>query len=615
MPSLAAIVDQPSAWDLRRIDDELGRLDATVAAMLQDAGDFAKKYHGNLRNLDNSRMATAFAEYDALVAVAQRASSTAEMMANAGHADARADDHLGACDDAWAALAEVVGFFEGELADVDVAGQRLACLTPGGQFHWFHQRVVASATAAAGAVDESSLVRLAATGVEGWQRLARQLLGRLAVADSSGAQAVGAAVQVLYQADATRRRSAHRAITAALEQDLELRATTLAMIAAAGVARADILGGHWLDDNLAADQLSAGELEALLGRARSAYPIVHDYYRLKRSVLGLEQLFDVDRYAPLPAGGTTVSWSAAVSTVLDAFGAIHPDFAESAGWLIKHGHVDAMKRPGKSAGASTKSVPGDGPYISLGFSGTLRSVLTLAHELGHGVHMRASESLPVIVASAPTVVAETVAIFFETMTLRHLLRRSESAAATAALAGRWMEDQLVAVCRHAALHDFEVSLRDPIGAGQVSGATRIGELWLSTQRGLYGDSVKLTDDYRSWWSYLEYLYLEPGSAYSHLYGQLAAAALVARFDADPVATGQGLTALMLAGGDRPPRELLRLVGLDSEDPAMWAIGVGELRRQLSDLSLLLGATTGQAGHETFEGLLPSKRTLPQAERG
>jgi oligoendopeptidase F len=549
----------------------------TIAA----ADQIAQRYKGRIRKLDDLELLEAFRQYQECIAAIQRLAALAEILLSSGFASESAAAISSLGDRAWAALAARLDFFESELAQVPRAeAEKLTALGPDGIYHNFYCRVTA-ATQPSPEIS-SALAALQPTGIDGWQALARQLFARIEVAGATEATSLGAAQANLYLPDRDLRRRSHAAITAALEPDLELRATTLAMIAADGVARADLCGTGWLHDSLLSDQLTEAEVEALTGHASEAYPLAHEYFGLKQRLLGVSNLMDYDRYAPVAADEPLIPWTEALAIVLDTFDAVQGSFGQAARRLVAAGQVDAALRRGKAAGAFTKEVPGASPYISMNFNGSLRSVLTLAHELGHGVHMEATRHLPLLAASTPRVLAETVALFFESVTLRSLLRSRSSADEQLSLAARATENHLIAICRHAALYKFECGLRSSDDTASLD-AGAIGSSWLATQHEFYGNAVELTAGFRSWWGSLEGLFLAPGSSYSYLYGLFAAAALTEQYEIDPAGCGERLVKLAAAGGTASPRQLLSAAGVDCLSESTRELAFQAFDRALSDL--------------------------------
>jgi oligoendopeptidase F len=547
------------------------------------------------------------AAYQDCVADLQRLTSYAELAMAAGGDTADAAAALDRCDLAWARLSSTLGFLEPELAALDAsAAARHELLAPGGALHHFYRRV----SRTAGSHDEVHrvLAALRPSGGAGWQALARRLLSRIRVVTPDGVTSVGSAMPGLYQPDRESRQQAHRDISQALAGELELRAMALSMIVADGQARADLTGTSWLHETLVSDQLSQAEVDALMAAAHAGYPLVHRYFAVKARLLGRPTLDEADRYAPVAVADGEISWSQAVDIVLESFDAVHPRCGSAARELLESGHVDAADRPGKPAAPFTKDVPGDLPWISVNFAGALRHVLLLAHELGHGVHMMMAADLPPLAAATPRVLAETVALFFETVTAARLQRVQRLPAAALALTARSLEDQLVAACRQVAVYRFESQLREHWQAAGQLDADAIGDRWLATQRELYGDSLALSDSCGSWWSCMDALYQAPGSGYAYLYGQFAATALAGQHAELGTGFGERMLDLMAAGGSAAPGELLRRAGVDPLAPETWQGTLAALGERVAALEATTAATTA---HQTFPGSAePGKERIP-----
>jgi oligoendopeptidase F len=571
-------------------------VDAQLDSITARAAEIASRWMGKVAKLDAEQFEVFIGAYQDCVADLQRLTSYAELAIASGKYAAEGTNALARCDVAWSRLSSALGFVEPELAAMDaVTASQHVSLSASGTLGNFFRRVVNARSADPAVRDFLAAVR--PSGTDGWQTLALQLFSRIQVASSDGATSVGNAMLGLYQAERRRRQDAQRGISDALAGELDLRATALSMIVADGVIRAELTGSSWFNEGLLSDQLTEAEVHALVAATDAAYPLVHRYFQVKARLLGRTRLDEADRYAPCGDGDAELTWDQAVDIVLASFDAVHPRCGAAARELLAAGRVDAAHRPGKQA-PFTKYVPGELPWISVNFDGSLRQVLLLAHELGHGVHMMLASDLPYLAAATPRVLAETVALFFEAATLLHL-SRSAAPAAVAALTTRWVEDQLVGACRQAAIYQFETALRDQWQvAGNLDAATISGE-WLKAQRRLYGDAMAISDDFGPWWSCLNGVFQSPGTCYSYVYGQFAAAALAEHFATAGTDFAERLMALMAAGGSAPPRELLSLAGIDPLSPETWRDTVASFDRQVSACEAAVASTA--TGTETFDG--------------
>ena len=577
--------DDPPEWDPSQLFS--GPESAEIARSLESIGETARRLSRDLRHriagLDSPALVRAIERYEECVRGVQLITSYAELLYGLHDQGPAAAALLGRCDDAWSELAVELDFFETELAARDEPTDEQA----GAYAHFLRKVGQAGARRADPAVREA-LARLAPTGGEGWQRLARQLLNRIRIASDGGERGIGAVLPALYDGDRTARETAHAAINRALAGELDLRATALGMIVADGQARADLGEPDWLASRRLVDRLRADEVAALLSVAEECVPLVNEYYDFKRTAMAVDRLADHDRYAPLcpPDALGPISWPRAVTTVVDSFDAVHRDLGQIARRIVDGGAIDAAPRPGKQRNAFTRAVPGHLPCVSLNFTGTARDVLTLAHEMGHAAHFVLAAQQPLLAATPAPVTGESVALFCEAVTVRRLLAGTRAAHHQVIWLGRWLEDQMVAIGRHAALHSFEAALRTSQREDGPLDADRIGRLWLAGQRRLYGPAVELTDGYAMWWSYLTELFTQPGSHYGYVYGQLAALSLLDAFEADPRGFGPRFLRLLRAGDTHPPADLLAAAGVRTTDPADWRRAAATLRGRLARLRAL-----------------------------
>ena len=575
-------------WDSSRVFPGPGsvEIDDAFAAVSTRAGRLAREVSGQVGSLSGGSLLKALREYEDCVSDLQRLSAYAELVFALHDQGPAVTSLLYRCDAAWGELEELLGFFESELAThKSLADKEL------GPYAHFVDKIRSAAAGTASPEREEVLAALLPTGAEGWQRLAQQLLSRIEVTGPGGESwSIGRAMPDLYRSDRGVRERTHAAISTALEAEIDLRATALGMIAADDAARARLRSAHWLQSRLETDQIGSGELSDLLAAADESLPIVHEYYDFKRTHLGTGRLYDYDRYAPLYPVDPEISWDEAVDIALAGAESISAQFGALARAVVQENCIDASPRAGKQRSAFTRAIPGHLPCVSMNFTGRLRDVLVLAHELGHAVHMRSAAVQPLFAAVPAPVLAETVALFCEAVALRTLLERSTDDRVRATLLARRLEDQMTAVGRHAALHRFETGLREEPQTDGPPAAERIGTLWLEGQRRLYGPAVELTEGYRMWWSYLGDLFTSPGSHYSYIYGQLSALALLSRFEQDPAAFAVSFHELLRAGDTHPPGALLARLGLRPGGSADWAAAAGSWREQLVRLRSLTGGT-------------------------
>jgi oligoendopeptidase F len=317
-------------------------------------------------------------------------------------------------------------------------------------------------------------------------------------------------------------------------------------------------------------------VDALVSAVVAAYPrLSHRYYVLKARWLGLETMQHWDRNAPLPADeDRRVSWPDAQARVLDAYGAFSPELASLGSRFFERPWIDAALRDGKSGGAfAHPTVPSAHPYILMNYHGRARDVMTLAHELGHGVHqILAGESQGYLRSGTPLTLAETASVFGEMLTFRAVLdAETDPARRRLMLAGK-VEDMLNTVVRQVAFYRFETLLHDERRSGELL-PERIGEIWMDVQRESLGPAFTFTPDYAAYWAYIPHFVHSPFYVYAYAFGDCLVNALYAEFRAGHPRFQEKYLDMLRAGGTKRHRELLAPFGLNAAEPAFWQRGL------------------------------------------
>ena len=324
-----------------------------------------------------------------------------------------------------------------------------------------------------------------------------------------------------------------------------------------------------------ANQVEDKVVNALIGAVRESFPrLSHRYYKLKARALGLKSLEYWDRNAPLPEVPVRAyAWSEAEDIVLGAFRAFSPRMAEIAGRFFEGGWIDAALVPGKDSGAfSHPTAPSVHPYILLNYHGRARDVMTLAHELGHGVHQVLSATQGALMADAPLTLAETASVFGEMLVFQAMLgAESNSARRRVLLAGK-IEDMLNTVVRQIAFHEFERRFHDARREGELT-PERIGAIWLEVQRESLGPAFRFAPEYRWFWAYIPHFVHSPFYVYAYAFGDCLVNALYSVYRGGHSGFEQKYLAMLGAGGTLRHRELLVPFGLDAGAPSFWRRGL------------------------------------------
>lgn len=339
-----------------------------------------------------------------------------------------------------------------------------------------------------------------------------------------------------------------------------------------------------------ANQVEDEVVDALVSAVKASYPkLSHRYYKLKAKWMGVDALDFWDRNAPLPRDDDRlIPWAEAQSTVLDAYHAFSPTLADVGRQFFEKNWIDAPSRPGKDPGAfAHPTVPSSHPYLLLNYHGRTRDVMTLAHELGHGVHQVLAGPQGALLADTPLTLAETASVFGEMLTFQSLLARETDPAKRRILLAGKVEDMLNTVVRQIAMHNFETVLHAERREGEVL-PERIAEIWLETQRAALGDGIKLPKDseYGVFWSYIPHFIHVPFYVYAYAFGDCLVNSLYAVYRQANAGFAEKYLDMLKAGGSKRHKELLAPFGLDASDPAFWSKGLGVVAGFIDELEAM-----------------------------
>ena len=331
-------------------------------------------------------------------------------------------------------------------------------------------------------------------------------------------------------------------------------------------------------------------VEALRNAVVNAYPkLSHRYYELKRGWLGLDRMQVWDRNAPLPMeSDRRIGWDEARETVLSAYGEFDPEMAKLAEPFFEKGWIDAPVKPGKAPGAFAHPTVADvHPYVMLNYLGKPRDVMTLAHELGHGVHQRLAAGQGELLASTPLTLAETASVFGEMLTFKRLLRNAPSAKEKKVLLAGKVEDMINTVVRQIAFYDFECKLHAARREGELT-PDDIGDLWMSVQGESLGPAFDFMEGYETFWAYIPHFVHSPFYVYAYAFGDGLVNALYAAYEEGDADFQKKYFEMLKAGGSKHHKELLAPFGLDASDPAFWDKGLSMISGFIDELEAMEG---------------------------
>jgi oligoendopeptidase F len=346
---------------------------------------------------------------------------------------------------------------------------------------------------------------------------------------------------------------------------------------------------HFMQARHLANEISDKVVEALMTAVERNHSVVQRYYRLKGKLLRLDPLYDYDRYAPLFPDLPECTWPQARQTVQESYQAFSPRAGSIIREFFDKSWIDAELRPGKRGGAfSSSAVPSAHPYILMNYTDKLRDVMTLAHELGHGLHQYLSRPVGYLQCDTPLTTAEMASVFGEMLTFQRLLEMYREPRIRLALLCSKIEDGFATVFRQVVLTRFEQSLHQ---ARQDQGelpTDKINDLWMQANKPMHGDVVRLTDDYCWWWLYIGHFIHVPFYCYAYAFGELLVLALVQKYKQEGASFVPRYLDLLASGGSDAPHVLLGKLGVDVNDPAFWDLGLRLLDGMVAEAETLAG---------------------------
>jgi oligoendopeptidase F len=595
---------EAAAWDLEPLvdGDGQGGVEPRLADALTQARSFAELYTGRLAQFDGATLAQAMHELASIQELVGRSATYSALRFSVDTAEPANGALLQSVQERATAIQTTLLFFElewAELAD-DRAEELLAydgldfCRHYLRNVRRYREHLLSEP-------EEKLLAEKAVTGSSAWSRLFDELTSAIAVKlsededdspDGEAADAGAGGEQVALEVALSRltlpdrdlRRRTAEAVTSALQQGLRTRVFLFNTLLA-DKATDDRLRRYpnWLAERNLANEVSDESVHALLAAVRARSEIPQRWYELKARLLGIDRLADYDRMAPVTEDEVTFAYGDARDIVLDCYGSFSPQLGDLARRFFDERHIDAPVRPAKRGGAfCTAAVPDVYPYVMLNFTSRRRDVLTLAHELGHGVHFALASKQGIFHQGTPLTLAETASVFGETIVFNRLLEQDSAPASRLALLAASLEDTIATVFRQVAMNRFEELVHTERREQGELAPDRFGDLWMQSQEEMFGDSVHLTDGYRSWWSYIPHFIGSPGYVYAYAYGQLLALSVYERYLQQGAELVPRYLELLAAGGSKEPEQLAQIVGIDLSDPGFWDAGLDLVERQLKD---------------------------------
>jgi oligoendopeptidase F len=578
-------------WDLAPLVD--GEDDAGVDRLLSEAceraGAFAARYAGGVADLDADALREAMTELAAINELVGKAASYASLRFSTDTADPARGALLQHMQERATEAETKLLFFELEWAAIDDDRADELLTADGLDFCRHHLRSARRYRPhLLSEPEEKILAEKSISSHSAWSRLFGELVSAVRVGLDGQDVSLELALSRLQAPDRDERRTAAEAVSVALDPGLRTRGFIYnTLIHDKAVEDRLRRYPHWLASRNLANEASDESVMALIEAVRKRYELPQRWYVLKAKLLGVDRLADYDRAAPVLPQDATYSFGEARDLVIDTYASFAPEAGHVAKRFFDEHWVDAPVRPNKRGGAfCAYTVPSVHPYVMLNFTARRRDVLTMAHELGHGLHAALAQPQGVFHQSTPLTLAETASVFGEALVFGRMLDAADDDDTRLSLLADRIDGAIATVFRQMAMNRFEHLMHTRRRSEGELSTERINETWVETQAELFGESVEITEGYRSWWSYVPHFINTPGYVYAYAYGQLLALSAYGRYREKGDSFVPSYLQLLAAGGSRSPEELGAIVGIDLADPGFWDSGLDLVDEQLAEAESL-----------------------------
>ncbi|VAW20921.1 Oligoendopeptidase F [hydrothermal vent metagenome] len=578
-------------WDLSDLYPGAGskELKDDLKKAQNEAENFEKDFKGNLEQLTKSgKLIEAIVRYEDLSEITGRIGSFAFLNYAKNTTDPDRAKFMGDCQQALTDLSTRLIFFSLELNKINdevlkkalSENKDLARYQP-----WFDELVKAKPYQLEERVEELFHDK-SVTGRGAWNRLFDETMASLTFNVKGEKLGLEATLTLMSDKKQKNRKNAFKAVGVTLRENQRLF-TQITNVLAKDKEISDRWRGFEdiADSRHLANSVEREVVDALENSVREAYPrLSHRYYAMKAKWFGKDQLNAWDRNAPLPTSDDRIyDWESAKTIVLDAYGGFSPYLAEIAEPFFDSGWIDGPVTPGKRSGAfAHPTVPSAHPYLMLNYLGKTRDVMTLAHELGHGVHQRLAAEQGALMAPTPLTLAETASVFGEMLTFRSLLEKTEDPKQRFALLSSKVEDMLNTVVRQISFYTFERKVHTARRKGELK-TEELNQMWKETSAESLGPAIKLNKGFEAFWAYIPHFIHSPFYVYAYAFGDCLVNSLYAKYESSSEGFAERYFDLLRAGGSKHHSELLAPFDLDARDPEFWSLGLSMIEGLIDEL--------------------------------
>lgn len=574
-------------WDLsdlyKSIDDP--ELTKDKERIRKRADSFATSYKGKVQKFDAQEMKQALEEYEELLEIIGKIGSYARLIWSTNTTKAEYGKLVQEANELSSEIHQKLVFFDIEWLDLDreKAQDLINDNILSGYRHYletlqrYKEHILSEK-------EEQILSAKSVTGRSAWNRYFDETMGAARFTLDGKELTQQEVLSKLHEPDRELRKKAHSSLTSTFDE-LSRSVTFIFNTLLADKHTNDKLRNYdsWISSRNLSNEIDDQTVEVLVNSVTESYSIVQRFYDLKRELLGYEQLYDYDRYAPLLKNEKQIHWDEARNMVVDSYSDFHPEMGSVAGRFFDHQWIDAAIKPGKRGGAySASTVPSVHPYVFMNFDGRIRDVQTLAHELGHGVHQFLSREQGALQADTPLTTAETASVFGEMLVFQKLMRKLNDPKEKLALLIGKIDDTIATVFRQVSMNRFEHAIHTQRREKGELSKEEFSKLWRESQEAIYGNSVTLTESYNLWWCYIPHFLHTPGYVYAYAFGELLVLALYEEYTRSKNGFSDKYLDMLRAGGSDWPENIVGKLGLDITRPDFWDKGLRAIDKMVEE---------------------------------
>jgi oligoendopeptidase F len=579
-------------WDLTQLFADGEALQETLNRATDAAEAFAARYRDRVSALDAAALAEAMHTLGALQDDIGKAYTYAYLAWSTDTADPARGAQLQKVREAYTAISTQLLFFDLEWTRVPDATAEALLADAQLAFCRHHLEVARlQKPYILSEPEEKIMIEKSNTGRSAWNRFFDETVSDMRFVVDGKPLTQQQVLARLHDADRDKRRVAAQAFTDGLKGNLR-SLTFIFNTIVADKALDDRLRGYpsWISSRNMSNEVADEDVEALIKAVQDGYPHVQRFYRIKQRLLGIDQMTEYDRYAPIGEADRHIDWATARDMVLSSYTDFHPEMGAITERFFEENWIDAALGEAKRGGAfSHGCVPSAHPYILMNYTGKIRDVQTLAHELGHGVHQYLSREQGIFHADTPLTTAETASVFGEMLVFQRLMKAETDPKNRLAMLMGKIDDTIATVFRQVSMNRFEARIHgERRSKGELS-AEDLSAAWMDTQKPMFGDSVALSENYGVWWSYIPHFLHTPGYVYAYAFGELLVLALYQKYQESGPGFADSYLDLLRSGGKDWPHVLVGQLGVDLRDPSFWAGGVAAIGALVDEAEALANA--------------------------